>query len=209
MIVHVEDFKLPHLQLVFADLTEANLDEQALIGAEREQYDSLTNQQRKKTFLGVRMLRKALKINAPIIYLPSGKPALYNTSDHISISHTKEIVAFATSEQPIGIDIEEKSRNCTRVINKFVSAHDKILYQAQHGNWPLELWCAKEAVYKLYDLPGLSFKDEINIAQRNCEGKKILLKGTISRLHPSKNFEVQLLQTDQLLIAVAYFIVAL
>lgn len=209
MIVHVEDFKLPHLQLVFADLAEANLDEQALIGAEREQYDSLTNQQRKKTFLGVRMLRKVLKINAPIIYLPSGKPALYNTSDHISISHTKEIVAFATSEQPIGIDIEEKSRNCTRVINKFVSVHEKNLYQQQQGNWPLELWCAKEAAYKLYDLPGLSFKEEISIHGRNINGHLTLLKGTISRDHPFRDFEVQLLQTDQLLIAVAYFIVAL
>ncbi|MFM7006146.1 MAG: 4'-phosphopantetheinyl transferase family protein [Flavobacteriales bacterium] len=209
MIVLVEDFMLPHLQLGFANLAEANLDEQALIGPERKQYNSLTNQQRKKTFLGVRMLRKALKINAPIIYLPSGKPVLHNTSGHISISHTKELVALATSEQPIGIDIEEKTRDCMRVINKFVSAHDKILYQEQQGNWPLEVWCAKEAVYKLYDLPGLSFKDEIIIEQRNDEGKKILLKGTISRLHPSANFEVQLLQTDQLLIAVAYFIAAL
>ena len=206
MIVLVKDFTLPQLQLCFADLAAAKLDEHALIGAELKQYNSFTNQQRKKTFLGVRMLRKALKINTPIIYLPSGKPSLFDANEHISISHTKEIVAFATSEQPIGIDIEEKSRNCTQIINKFVSVHEKNLYQQLQGNWPLELWCAKEAAYKLYDLPGLSFKEEISIHGRNINGHLTLLKGTISRDHPFRDFEVQLLQTDQILIAVAHLL---
>jgi len=206
MIVLVKDFTLPQLQLCFADLAAAKLDEHALIGPELKQYNSFTNQQRKKTFLGVRMLRNSLKISTPIIYLPSVKPILLDTNDHISISHTKEIVAFAASEQPIGIDIEEKNRNCTQIINKFVSVHEKNLYQQRQDNWPLELWCAKEAAYKLYDLPGLSFKEEISIHERNISGQMTILKGTISRNHPIKDFEVQLLQTDQILFAVAHFI---
>lgn len=209
MIVLVKDFTLPHLQLCFADLTAAKLDEQALLGPELQQFNSITNQQRKKIFLGVRMLRKALKLSTPITYLKTGKPILLEAQVHISISHTKDIVALAKSEQPIGIDIEDKNRDCTRLINKFISANEKILFEPLQGNWPLELWCTKEAIYKLYDLPGLSFKEEIRIHERNMNGQMTLLKGTIDRPHEFRNFEVQLLQTDHLLIAVAHFIAAL
>ena len=63
----------------------------------------------------------------------------------------------------------------------------------------------KEAVYKLFDLPGLSFKDEILILNRKLNGQLILLEGIVQRNIPKKNFMVKIAKENDLLIAVAVF----
>ena len=153
----------------------------------------------------MRFLRNSLSITEPIQYLSSGKPQLSGLDKPISISHCSKYIALAVCAEPVGLDIELLDRDTSRIINKFVSEEEKNLYKNRLLYDALELWCAKEAVYKLFDLPGLSFKDEILILNRKLNGQLILLEGIVQRNIPKKNFMVKITKENDLLIAVAVF----
>ena len=199
------DFQMSSLQLVYMNSSSVNEHSIILLGAEAEQLKLLSNDKRKVEFLGVRFLRNSLEINEPIKYLNSGKPYLSTLEQPISISHCSKYIALAMCAEPIGLDIELLGRDTSRIINKFVSEEEKNLYKNRLLYDTLELWCAKEAVYKLFDLPGLSFKDEILILNRKLNGQLILLEGIVQRNIPKKNFMVKIAKENDLLIAVAVF----
>jgi 4'-phosphopantetheinyl transferase EntD len=199
------DFQMSSLQLVYMNSSSVNEHSIILLGAEAEQLKLLSNDKRKVEFLGVRFLRNSLSITEPIQYLSSGKPQLSGLDKPISISHCSKYIALAVCAEPVGLDIELLDRDTSRIINKFVSEEEKNLYKNRLLYDALELWCAKEAVYKLFDLPGLSFKDEILILNRKLNGQLILLEGIVQRNIPKKNFMVKIAKENDLLIAVAVF----
>jgi 4'-phosphopantetheinyl transferase EntD len=200
------DFQMSSFQLVYMNLSSVNEHSIILLEEEAEQFKSLSNDKRKVEFLGVRFLRNSLDINEPIKYLSSGKPYLCSLQHPISISHCSKYIALAICAEPIGLDIELLGRNTSHIINKFVSEEEKILYKKNLVDGALELWCAKEAVYKLYDLQGLAFKDEITIFKRKKQEELILLEGTVQRNIPKREFIVKIARENDLLIAVATFI---
>lgn len=202
------DFQISSLQLVYMNSSHVNEHSIHLLEEEAEQFKSLSNDKRKVEFLGVRFLRNSLEINEPIKYLSSGKPYLSRLQHPISISHCSKYIALALCAEPIGLDIELFGRDTSRIINKFISEEEKILYQNDLAESALELWCAKEAVYKLYDLQGLAFKEEISILQRKKQGELILLEGKVQRSMPKQEFIVKIAKENDLLIAVATFTAA-
>lgn len=202
------DFQMSSLQLVYVNSSSVNEDSIILLEEEAEQFKSLSNDKRKVEFLGVRFLRNSLEINEPIKYLNSGKPYLCSLQHPISISHCSKYIALAMCAEPIGLDIELLGRDTSHIINKFISEGEKILYKNDLTDGALELWCAKEAVYKLYDLKGLAFKDEITILKRKKHGELILLEGKVQRTIPKREFIVKIARENDLLIAVATFTAA-
>ena len=78
-----------------------------------------------------------------ILYHANGQPYLENR--HISISHTRDYVAIAISESPIGIDIEHKGRNALAVANSFLQQQELDNITAEDA---LRLWVIKEAAFK-------------------------------------------------------------
>ena len=199
------DFQMSSLQLVYMNSSSVNEDSIILLEEEAEQFKLLSNDKRKVEFLGVRFLRNSLSIKEPIQYLSSGKPQLSGLDKPISISHCAKYIALAVCAEPVGLDIELLDRDTSRIINKFVSEEEKNLYKDNLSNDALELWCAKEAVYKLFDLPGLSFKEEILVLNRKLKGELILLEGIVQRDVLKKNFMVKIAKENDLLIAVAVF----
>lgn len=117
---------------------------------------------------------RALLMHTPykelqILYHSNGKPYLSDKSMHISISHTQSHVAIAISGEPIGIDIETKSRNALAVSNAFLQPHET---EALQGNTDrdkeaLRIWTAKEAAFKLYPDRSLVLKDITASLQQN------------------------------------------
>lgn len=202
------DFQMSSLQLVYMNSSSVNEDSIILLEEEAEQFKSLSNDKRKVEFLGVRFLRNSLEINEPIKYLSSGKPYLCSLQQPISISHCSKYIALAMCTEPVGLDIELIGRDTSHIINKFISEGEKILYKNDLTDGALELWCAKEAVYKLYDLKGLAFKDEITILKRKKQGELILLEGKVQRNIPKREFIVKIARENDLLIAVATFTAA-
>ena len=202
------DFQMSSLQLVYMNSSSVNEHSIILLEEEAEQFKSLSNDKRKVEFLGVRFLRNSLDINEPVKYLSSGKPYLSQLQHPISISHCSKYIALAICAEPVGLDIELLGRDTSRIINKFISEGEKILYKNDLTDGALELWCAKEAVYKLYGLQGLAFKDEITIFNRKEQGELILLEGKVQRNIPKREFIVRIAKENDLLIAVATFIAA-
>lgn len=205
MIALSVDFHIPSLKLVYLNSSLNNEFSVFLYSEEKEQYQKLSNDKRKNEFLGVRYLRNSLDINEPIKYLSSGKPYFSQLQNQVSISHCSKYIALALCAEPIGVDIELLGRDTSRIINKFISEEDKNLYKNGLTDGALELWCAKEAIYKLYDLPGLSFKEEIIMLERSVQGELIILKGRIRRDIPQRNFIVKIGKENDFLLAVAVF----
>lgn len=115
------------------------------------------------------MLREVYAPQSPpsIDYLSTGRPILdKERSKCLSISHTKGAYALAIGTQPIGIDLECWGTKALRLASRFINAHEASFtpetWQMRDAAQTATLiWSAKEAVYKLLDLPGLPLKDGI------------------------------------------------
>jgi 4'-phosphopantetheinyl transferase EntD len=108
----------------------------------------------------------------------NGKPFLYNSPLHISYSHTEQYAAaIVHSEKPCGIDMEHIQEKMVRVSSRFLS-------EAELKNTGSDLekiciyWCAKEAMYKLYNLKHTEFKGNLKVApfEKSIDGE---LEGVI------------------------------
>lgn len=118
---------------------------------------------RKREWLAVRcLLARMLGYYTPVHYLPSGKPFIEGC--HISISHTKGYVGVSLSEKPTAIDLEYPSSRVEPLVHRFVSEAEMSMVDA--GNKVLSyllIWSAKEAIYKLYDQPGVIFSQDLYV----------------------------------------------
>lgn len=132
------------------------------------------SKRRKQEYLAVRQLAHAMGVNPQSIsYTVSGKPFLKGLPEtHISISHSRHYAAFMTAERAgIGIDLEEYSPRILKIRSKFLSQQEelnlsKLLSEQAHTSEE-ELkclylhWCAKEAMFKALDTPGIDFKEDL------------------------------------------------
>jgi len=121
----------------------------------------LKTEQRKKEFLTSRLLLEQLSPNAIITYNQFGAPKLDN-GKHISIAHSKKMVAIITSQQQVSVDIEKISMKALRVSSKFVS--EKNLKKLSKEKATL-IWCIKEAAYKWHQKGGVDFIKDIVIPE--------------------------------------------
>ncbi len=126
---------------------------------------------RQTEWLATRLLLKQLiGVDFAISYASSGKPILnHKHYKHLSISHSRYFIAVFVHEQlPVGIDMEELSRNYTQVEQKYLSETELI---AVNRNPVLQClyWCAKEAIFKLVPDEGVDFRKQIRISPFNPE----------------------------------------
>jgi len=108
----------------------------------------------------------------------NGKPFLYNSPLHISYSHTEQFAAaIIHTEKPCGIDMEHIQEKMMRVSGRFLSEKE-----LQSTGDDLEkiciYWCAKEAMYKLYNLRDTEFKGNLKVSPFEKE-KRGQLEGVI------------------------------
>lgn len=89
-------------------------------------------------------------------YGESGKPYLENYPElYFSLSHSEDYVVCAISDKEIGVDIQkEKDNPLERVVARFFSTKENIIYQNLSSNeekrsWFYRTWSAKEAYIKL------------------------------------------------------------
>ena len=82
--------------------------------------------------------------------LPNGKWVADNC--YLSLSHTDAYVAAAVSDLPVGVDIERTNRKLAKgLYERIVCGNEKALYTAPDNTQLLQLWTAKEAVFKQTD----------------------------------------------------------
>jgi phosphopantetheinyl transferase len=132
----------------------------------------------RKQLLARSILQKELDLDGILFKNEQGKPFLKN-GKFISISHANHFVGIAISEQAIGIDIEKFSDKLTRIISKFLNKNEKNLANQLDEQQLLQIWTAKEGVYKLMGIPGLRFREDIEITELNQEfGKAVVQNDT-------------------------------
>ncbi len=105
------------------------------------------------------LLKNAFGSDVRLEKLTNGKPLPINGLE-LSLSHSGSLVALATSEAKVGIDLQEENPKLERIRKKFVSDKEETLIEQTANSFdPVHfLWCAKEAVFKIHG-ENLPFKD--------------------------------------------------
>lgn len=117
------------------------------------------SEKRKKEIFSRNLLLNKIIPEAKISYNNFGAPQI-NTSDNISISHSKNLVAIGFSKLKIGIDIQ-------KISEKALSLSTRFICESNLNNLSIEkatlLWCCKEAIYKWHQKGSVNFKSDIYI----------------------------------------------
>ena len=117
------------------------------------------SEKRKKEIFSRNLLLNKMIPEAKISYNNFGAPQI-NTSDNISISHSKNLVAIGFSKLKIGIDIQ-------KISEKALSLSTRFICESNLNNLSIEkatlLWCCKEAIYKWHQKGSVNFKSDIYI----------------------------------------------
>ncbi|MDA8591650.1 4'-phosphopantetheinyl transferase superfamily protein [Flavobacteriaceae bacterium] len=122
--------------------------------------NTMKSELHQRGFLSVRLLLKAFGYSDfDLFYDGNGKPHLKD-GNYISITHSYTFSAVVVSSNPVGIDIEKQRKKITNIASKFTGFEVCFLKKnsedyIQKLTW---VWCIKEALYKLYAKPGMSFK---------------------------------------------------
>ena len=169
----------PSSQILVWDITESfeelfgqvQLNEKSL-----ERLNGMKSQLHQRAFLSVRKLLQEMGYNDfDLFYDKSGKPHLKD-GNHISISHSHEFSTIIISNQKAGIDIEMQREKILQIADKFVNNQElQRLKSFDNLDFIKKLtvkWGAKEAIFKIRNEKGISFKDHIQVNPFEIRDKK-------------------------------------
>ena len=147
-------------------LGEVQLNEKSLL-----RLNGMKSQLHQRAFLSVRkLLQEAGYSDFDLQYDESGKPHLNPNNCHtepveVSISHSHNFSTLIISNQKVGIDIEIQRDKIIRIADKFVNNKESLrLGDTNTLDYIKKLtvkWGAKEAIFKIRNESGISFKDHI------------------------------------------------
>lgn len=119
-----------------------------------------------RAFLSVRRLFQEIgHTDLDLHYDAFGKPHMKG-ENHISITHSHEFSAIIISNEIVGIDMELQRDKIIRIADKFVDEEFQYLDQNNKEEYIKKLtviWGAKEAIFKIRNERGISFKDHIRV----------------------------------------------
>jgi 4'-phosphopantetheinyl transferase len=146
--------------------------ESEILAEEQEKYQQISNLKRKREFQNVRLLRNLQIGKKAISYDAIGKPNVKDKKIFISISHSKNYVAFAHDTSPIGIDIEELSPRILKVWSRYLHPEEFAIFDTTSIFELTIAWTIKEALFKLNTKTGIDFKNDLRIKSK--EGNTFL-----------------------------------
>lgn len=137
--------------------------------------EGMKSESHQKGFMAVRML---LQHNGytdfDLYYDEFGKPHLKDGT-HISISHSFDFSVIVLSDINVGIDLEFRRDLIKKIAYKF--AEEEFVYESQHNSDEFVrkltvIWGVKEAVFKVRNEVGISFKDHIFVRPFEIKDEK-------------------------------------
>ncbi|OXA72855.1 4-phosphopantetheinyl transferase [Flavobacterium aquidurense] len=132
----------------------------------QQRLDGMKSQMHQRAFLSVRMLIQEMGFtDHEMHYDEFGKP-YFNCHNHISITHSHDFAAIIISHETVGIDMELQREKILRIADKFVDTENSYLNTQNTTDYIKELtviWGAKEAIFKIRNEKGISFKDHIRV----------------------------------------------
>jgi 4'-phosphopantetheinyl transferase len=175
----------PSTQIFIWEITESyqELFESVVLNeSNANRLNGMKSEIHQRAFLSVRKLfQEAGYTDLDLYYDEFGKPHLYD-GKHISITHSHQFSAIILSDKVVGIDIELQREKIIRIADKFVDEIELSRLSAfgtQDYIKKLTVkWGAKEAIFKIRNEKGISFKDHIKV--KSFEMKDLQ---TIAQLH--------------------------
>jgi phosphopantetheinyl transferase (holo-ACP synthase) len=156
-------------QLIYNKVEVSSFDLDILSPVDRLKFDSFLSEKRRSEFYFTRVLLLDFETEIQIRYKPSGKPVI--NDGHISVSHSKNIIIIGFStEHNLGVDIEFMKEKIHRIKHKFLAPFELRTFNTNDLNILTIIWSIKEAVYKLEDIEGLRFKDDMVVNLIGEEG---------------------------------------
>jgi 4'-phosphopantetheinyl transferase len=132
----------------------------------QQRLDGMKSQMHQRAFLSVRMLIQEMGFtDHEMHYDEFGKP-YFNCHNHISITHSHDFAAIIISHETVGIDMELQREKILRIADKFVDTENSYLNTQNTTDYIKELtviWGVKEAIFKIRNEKGISFKDHIRV----------------------------------------------
>lgn len=129
--------------------------------------NGMKSQMHQRAFLSVRMLIQEMGFtDLDLHYDEFGKP-YFDCHNHISITHSHNFAAIIISHETVGIDMELQREKILRIADKFVDTEFSYLQPNVLEEYIKKLtviWGAKEAIFKIRNEKGISFKDHIRVA---------------------------------------------
>jgi 4'-phosphopantetheinyl transferase len=128
--------------------------------------NGMKSEMHQRAFLSVRKLfQEAGYTDFDLYYDEFGKPHLHD-GKHISITHSHQFSAIILSDEVVGIDIELQREKIIRIADKFADTEFSFLTPNEKTEYIRKLtviWGAKEAIFKIRNEKGISFKDHIKV----------------------------------------------
>lgn len=138
--------------------------------------EGMKSELHRRGFLSIRhLMAEAGYVDADLFYDDNGKPHLKD-GKRISITHSNHFTGIIISDRTdVGIDIEKQRDKIQRIAHKFTPLEE---YRTIANNEALirkltVVWGCKEALYKIYSEPGLSFIQHIFINDFDLSDTKI------------------------------------
>ena len=126
------------------------------------------NEKRRREHLAWRrIVRRELGAKVHIDYNDVGAPVVDVDDRWISVAHGGECVAVAIADEPVGVDIESLDRDFARVAPRYMTVEELSL--SDDERWACFVWCAKEAMYKLYGRRGVELRGELRVESFDSE----------------------------------------
>lgn len=142
-------------------LQEVSLNEKSVL-----RLQGMKSEMHQRGFLSVRkLLQQAGFTDFDLYYDEMGKPHLHQQK-HISITHSHQFAAIIISDVAVGIDIEWQRPKVSTIANKFCDSEFQYLDPEKNEDYIRKLtviWGAKEAIFKIQNEKGISFKNHIQV----------------------------------------------
>jgi len=143
--------------------------------------DGMKSQMHQRAFLSVRMLIQEMGFtDKDLHYDEFGKP-YFDCHNYISITHSYHFAAIIISDETVGIDMELQREKIIRIADKFTDYECSYLQPDLTEEYVKKLtviWGAKEAIFKIRNEKGISFKDHIFVDDFSLDQPK-----TMASLH--------------------------
>ncbi|TDD78509.1 4'-phosphopantetheinyl transferase family protein [Flavobacterium caseinilyticum] len=169
-------------QILIWKITEpfSELNQQIVLNESNQvRLKGMKSEMHQRAFLSVRkLLQKAGYEDLDVYYDTFGKPHLYD-GKHISITHSHEFSAIIISDETVGIDIELQRVKIMKIAHKFCNSEFQFLAEdsanenkQQYIRKLTVIWGAKEAIFKIRNEKGISFKEHITVYDFNLNVKQ-------------------------------------
>lgn len=154
----------------------------------QRRYDGMKSELHRRGFLSIRhLLAEAGYCDADLYYDSVGKPHLIDGT-HISITHSFVFTGIILSRGiEVGIDIEKQREKILRIAHRFTPVKE---YRTMANEEAIirkltMVWGAKESIYKIMGMHGLSFLNHIRVSDFEMEAGEtiasVLVKGEKAR----------------------------